>query len=139
MSLPANQRKLEIADALAELADEARAAVGDDENAEVTTALDCRYRGQSHELTVPSVDEFPDEHRRRNGYARPGAPIEVVAIRATGRVPATLTPNDLGPPPSGRRSPTRGPTILAEADCTVWVPEGWSADVADDGSWVLTR
>jgi N-methylhydantoinase A/oxoprolinase/acetone carboxylase beta subunit len=124
---------------LAELADEARAAVGDDPDAEVTTALDCRYRGQSHELRVPSVEDFPDEHRRRNGYARPGAPIEVVAVRATARLPASLSPTDLGPPPSGERHATTGPTVLAEADCTVWVPEGWTAEVAPDGSWVLTR
>ena len=45
-----------------------RSCAGD---AEVTTALDCRYRGQSHELTVASVAAFHDEHGRRNGYARP--------------------------------------------------------------------
>jgi N-methylhydantoinase A/oxoprolinase/acetone carboxylase beta subunit len=132
-----------LPDRLAQLADEARRAVGDgttvDPDAEVTTALDCRYQGQSHELTVPSVEDFPEEHRRRNGYSRPRAPIEVVAVRATARLPAALSPTDLGPPPSGERRPTRGPTVLAEPDCTVWVPEGWTADVGPDGSWVLTR
>src|SRR5205807_1718598 len=94
-------------DALDALAADARAAVG--AGATATTAVDCRYAGQSHELTVPSVDEFPDEHRRRNGYARPGAPIEVVAIRARARIEAPLSPLALGPPRDTVRRPTTGP------------------------------
>ena len=69
-------------------------------------ALDCRYQGQSHELTVASVDEFGGEHERRNGYSRPGAPIEVVALRARARRPAPLDPDDL-PPASGSGSRAR--------------------------------
>src|SRR5262245_56856428 len=42
-----------LADALAVLADEARALVRGDSTVEM--AVDCRYRGQSHELTVPTV------------------------------------------------------------------------------------
>ena len=122
--------------ALAELAGDARRAVGDD-GAEVTTSLDCRYAGQSHELTVARVEDFEDEHRRRNGYARPGAPLEIVALRARARLPASVSVDDLGPPPTPRKS-TKGPTVIAEPDCTVWVPEGWTADVGPDGSWVLT-
>ncbi|MEJ7583994.1 MAG: hypothetical protein WKF43_07880 [Acidimicrobiales bacterium] len=38
---------------------------------EVELSLDCRYEGQSHELTVPGVAAFEDEHRRRNGFVRP--------------------------------------------------------------------
>src|SRR5438876_2478568 len=57
----------ELDRALAALAAEARAAVG--AGAEVETAVDCRYAGQSHELTVRSIGEFADEHRSRNGYA----------------------------------------------------------------------
>src|SRR5205085_11359844 len=71
-----------LADAITVLADDARRAVGGaGRDVEVTTSVDCRYAGQSHELTVPSPDDFPAEHRRRNGYARPGAPVEVVAVR----------------------------------------------------------
>jgi N-methylhydantoinase A/oxoprolinase/acetone carboxylase beta subunit len=128
-----------LAEALRTLADEARDAVGRYPDARVTTGVDCRYRGQSHELTVPSIDAFDDAHRRRNGYARPGAAVEVVAIRATARVPAALTPADLGPPPARREGTPSGPVVLAEADCTVWLPDGWHASVAPDGSWVLTR
>ena len=124
-------------DALAELADEGRRAVGD-EQGEITTSLDCRYAGQSHELTVARIEDFEDEHRRRNGYARSGAPVEVVALRVRARVAPAVSLDDLGRPPTQRR-PTKGPTVVAELDCTLWVPEGWSADVAGDGSWVLTR
>ncbi len=65
---------------------------------DVETFLDCRYAGQSHELTVGDIAEFPGEHARRNGYARPGTPIEVVALRARAR----------GLPRSTRRSSRNG-------------------------------
>jgi len=88
---------------------------------------------------VPSPADFPGEHRRRNGYARPGeATVEVVAIRARARIPPPLAITDL-PCPAARRGPIVGPMVVVEPDCTVWVAEGWSALVADDGSWVLTR
>ena len=127
-----------IDDALAELAHRAAEAVGGGDDVDVITSLDCRYAGQSHELTVGAIDDFADEHRRRNGYARPGAPVEVVALRARAHTAPAVTVDDLGPPPTPRKA-TKGPTVIAEPDCTVWVPEGWSADVAPDGSWVLTR
>ncbi len=131
-----------LADALADLGDEAAVAVavGDDPGeVTVTTSVDCRYAGQSHELTVESVEDFPDEHRRRNGYARPGAPVEVVALRAQARRPPPLTVDDLPAPAGAERRAASGPCVMAEPDCTVWIPEGWSATVAGDGSWVVTR
>ena len=60
----------------------------------------------------------------------------MVALRASAAAPAVLRPGDLGPV---ERRPARGPCVLAEADCTIWVPDGWSADVASDGSYVLSR
>jgi N-methylhydantoinase A/oxoprolinase/acetone carboxylase beta subunit len=104
--------------------------------AEVETALDCRYAGQSHELTVAKVADFPDEHRRRNGFVQ-DAPIEVVGLRATARL-ASNASMKAGVGVGGREG-AKGPVVLAEADCTVWVPEGWSADVVASGAWVLTR
>jgi N-methylhydantoinase A/oxoprolinase/acetone carboxylase beta subunit len=103
---------------------------------DVETFLDCRYAGQSHELTVTDIEEFPAEHARRNGYARPDIPIEVVAIRARARGVAALDPAELPPWP---REPVVGPAVAAEPDCTVWVPAGWTATVAPDGTWVLTQ
>ena len=109
----------------------------DGRSAEVTLAVDCRYAGQSHELTVPTVALFEEEHRRRNGFARPGAPVEVTALRAAARLPAPVAIEDL-PTVGGRRGAT-GPAVLAEADCTVWLPAGWSADVGEGGAWILRR
>ena len=131
---PADHEGLDAA--LAELGARAAEAVGDAE-AEVTTSVDCRYQGQSHELTVPTVADFAAEHHRRNGYARPGAPVEVIAVRARARVPSPVAVGDLPAPPT--REPATGPCVLAEPDCTVWVPDGWSAEVAEGGSWVISR
>jgi N-methylhydantoinase A/oxoprolinase/acetone carboxylase beta subunit len=104
---------------------------------EIFPSVDCRYAGQSHELTVPSVDDFAAEHERRNGYARPGAPIEVVALRVSAR---TVSPTPVqGLPDPGERAPAAGPAVLAEQDCTVWVPGGWTAEVGGGGSWILQR
>jgi N-methylhydantoinase A/oxoprolinase/acetone carboxylase beta subunit len=132
-------------DALAALAHDARTHCGasapySDAEApqrEVTTAVDCRYVGQSHELTVASVADFAGEHRRRNGFDRPGAPVEVVALRARASVPSAISGADLPPPPD--RPAVVGPSVVVEDDCTIWVPEGWRGDPGPLGSLMLTR
>jgi N-methylhydantoinase A/oxoprolinase/acetone carboxylase beta subunit len=123
-----------LAHARAEVAARARDLVGAD--AVIETAVDCRYVGQSHEITVTDVDDFPAEHERRNGHARPGAPIEVVAVRARATSTAPRRVTDL---PAVERVPARGPALVAEADCTVWIPDGWIATPRTLGAWVLTR
>jgi N-methylhydantoinase A/oxoprolinase/acetone carboxylase beta subunit len=126
-------------DALVDLAAMASRAVGG--GAVVDVAVDCRYEGQSHELTVASVEDFAGEHERRNGYSRPGAVVEVVALRASARLSPSvdvgaLSTSDL----PARASGVVGPCVLSEPDCTVWVAEGWRADVHEpSGAWVLTR
>ena len=104
---------------------------------EVSLAVDCRYAGQSHELTVATVGQFEDEHRRRNGFTRSGGPVEVVALRAAARLPAPVDLEEL-PRPRARR-PAAGPAVLAEDDCTVWLAPGWSAEVGGGGAWILRR
>ncbi|MGH9117210.1 MAG: hydantoinase/oxoprolinase family protein [Acidimicrobiales bacterium] len=123
-----------LATALAALAAEATGLVG--RAAASATFVDCRYAGQSHELTVPTVADFHAEHERRNGYARPDAPVEVVALRASARLDAPLRLSDL--PPVDRR-PVVGPTVITEPDCTIVVPERWRADVREAGALVLRR
>ena len=141
-----------------ELAAEARALVTAGPTAEgsdaveVSTALDCRYRGQSHELTVPDLASFHDEHRRRNGYARPDDPVEVVAVRATATRPPAVdpaalpAPERLAPRPGdaaeaadGSAREIVGPCVIAEPDCTVWVADGWVARPGRAGALVLRR
>ncbi len=102
--------------------------------ATVDTALDCRYAGQSHELTVPTVADFPAEHQRRNGYVRPDVPVEVVAYRARATLPAPLAVEDLAAP---ARPAVTGPRVVAEPDCTVWVPDRWVARPGPLGAWIL--
>jgi N-methylhydantoinase A/oxoprolinase/acetone carboxylase beta subunit len=103
---------------------------------EVVTSVDCRYEGQSHELNVPTVDAFPQEHRRRNGYVRDAA-VEVVALRARSTTAAPLDVADLPPPPA--RGAVVGPAVVAEEDCTIWVPDGWRAEPGPLGALVVRR
>ena len=124
----------ELEAGLADLAAEARAVVP---GAEVTTSVECRYAGQSHELRVPTPADFAAEHERRNGYARPDTPVEVVAVRATARRPSPVSVGDL---PVTERAAATGPVVIAESDCTIWVPAGWRADPhPTSGALVLTR
>ncbi|MEY2432297.1 MAG: N-methylhydantoinase [Acidimicrobiaceae bacterium] len=120
--------------ALVALAMEARALVGPD--AVTSTTIDVRYVGQSHELTVASIDHFHAEHERRNGYARPGTRVEVVAIRARARIDAPLDVTSL---PTRDREVAVGPAVIAEPDCTIWVPAGWCARHGEAGALVLER
>jgi N-methylhydantoinase A/oxoprolinase/acetone carboxylase beta subunit len=136
-SWPSGASHEELEAAQAELSARALDAVGG-EDAVVATAFDCRYPGQSHELTVPRLRDFHEEHRRRNGWARPDASVEVVALRARARRPPAIDMEQLGPPTVIRR-PTTGPAVIAEPDCTVWVPADWRADVAEGGAWILRR
>jgi N-methylhydantoinase A/oxoprolinase/acetone carboxylase beta subunit len=124
----------DLAGALRALADEARALVGRD--AVTSTALDVRYTGQSHEITVGSVDEFHAEHVRRNGYSRPDAPVEIVAIRARARIDSPLDVTSL---PAPSREVAVGPAVIAESDCTIWVADGWRARRGEAGALVLER
>ena len=111
---------------------------------EIDRFVDCRYRGQSHELTVPHGAAEPGwaafhaAHERRNGFARPDAPVEVVALRVRARRAAPLHVDAL-PPPLPVRDVVRGGAVVAEPDCTVWVPEGWTARPGPTGAWVITR
>jgi N-methylhydantoinase A/oxoprolinase/acetone carboxylase beta subunit len=123
-----------LASALAELAARASELVG--AGATATTALDCRYVGQSHEITVPSLEDFHEAHARQNGFARPGAAVEVVAIRARAALPSAVEVGALPAPP---RPGAVGPAVLSEPDCSIWVPDGWTAEPGAAGALVLRR
>lgn len=125
-----------VADALAVLGRKVAALPGLDGVAEVETFVDCRYAGQSHELTVATVAEFAAEHRRRNGYAPQRTPIEVVALRARACGRAPLDPAEL---PTVARERCIGPAVMIEPDCTVWVPAGWTAEPHGSGAWIIRR
>jgi N-methylhydantoinase A len=58
-----------------------------------TNAVDMRYVGQSHELTIEAGDNlsqlFHSVHELRYGYRQPEADVEIVTARLTVRVPTT--------------------------------------------------
>ena len=114
----------------AEVAADAKSALG--ESGEVTVYADLRYRGQSHETTVPFhqgepesalLDRFHAAHERRNGFARPGDPVEVVTVRAEATAPAAVRWDEIpavspsGDPHRGRRPVL---TSAGEVEATVW-------------------
>ena len=83
---------------------------------------------------------FHAEHELRNGFARPDAGVEVVAVRATSLRQPALQLTDL-PVPEHRASfePVVGPQVIAEPDCTIWLAEGWRAEPGAAGALVLRR
>jgi N-methylhydantoinase A len=85
---------------------------------------------------VRTPDEFPMEHERRNGHARPGAPVEVIAVRARASIAAPVRITDL---PDVDRRRVVGPAVVAEPDCTMWIPDGWTAEPQALGAYVLQR
>jgi N-methylhydantoinase A len=102
-------------------------------------ALDLRYRGQWRSLSVglgsrpagreltDAVARFHAEHARRYGYARPGAPVEIHALRvgATGAIPRpSLAMLSAG------GAPGRAPERRAE----VWFTRGDQATAVIDRS-----
>ena len=133
-SWPRPQDHTGLEPALSQLAARAAALVGP--GAATTTAVDCRYAGQSHELTVPTVGDFHAAHRLRNGFDRADIVIEVVALRATAAIPSVLDQADL---PAPDRPAVLGPGSVAEPDCTIWIPAGWSGEPGAAGSLVLRR
>jgi N-methylhydantoinase A/oxoprolinase/acetone carboxylase beta subunit len=127
-----------VGEALGELAQRAAGRLSaDDGPIEIRAAVDCRYLGQSHELRVPTVADFAEEHRLRNGFVRPDWPVEVIALRVTAFQRSSVELAQL--PPTARRGRHRGPKLIAEPDCTVFVAPGWLATADEVGSWVLTR
>jgi N-methylhydantoinase A len=99
---------------------------------------DLRYRGQSHELTVPlqpGLDAaFHRAHEERYGFADREREIELVAVRTAAVVPAVDVPF-----PARSRSKVAGPELVELAGSTCWVPAGWQGETNSDGTLVLTR
>ncbi|MFP5256329.1 MAG: hydantoinase/oxoprolinase family protein [Acidimicrobiia bacterium] len=123
-----------VGDALRRLGQKAAALVGP--GARVETAVDCRYAGQSHEITVPRPTDFHAAHRRQNGFDRPDSPVEVVALRASASLVSQVDTSGL---PVRTSHGGAGPTTIVEPDCTIWVPEGWRAEPGAGGALVLRR
>jgi len=142
---------------------------------EVETLADVRYFGQSHEITVPYTvgdgwealgRRFHDLHRERNGFDRPGDPIEIVTVRSTVTGRAHITAQDafgwdvVEEPALGTRTVITtsgtteatvwsrtglgvgavvdGPAIIEEREATTWIGPGERAEVTRTGALEVT-
>jgi N-methylhydantoinase A len=145
------------------------------EVSEVVSRVDARYLGQSHETTISYVpgegwetleERFHHAHRERNGFARPGTPIEAVTLRVAAMGDAAVRWSDLPeirPVGGGERSLTvvmtddgpvdavvveraglaaddtiAGPAVIREPEATTWIPGGCTASVHATGAIEVT-
>jgi N-methylhydantoinase A len=85
---------------------------------------DLRYRGQSFELSVPLQADlagaFHRAHDARYGYADPGRPVELVAVRT-----ANVSVGPSFALPRAEPLEARGPARVELDGATCWVPPGW--------------
>lgn len=128
--------------------------------------LAMRYEGQSYELPVPATGLagapaylFHERHRQAYGYASPGEPTEIVAVRVRAigqerKPPLPGSERELFPgepaPPSGEQAiysggwrlcprwdraslqpgqVVSGPGLVTQEDATTLVPAGWAGRV----------
>jgi N-methylhydantoinase A len=132
--------------------------------------VSARYRGQSHELTIPADDwvrRFHDAHEQRFGYSQQSAAVEAVTLGVEAVVPAPAVPAPALPGAAGPAEPAgraavhhggsrldaalyhrecllaghivAGPALLLEPTSAFWLPPGWTARVAHDGSLFVER
>jgi N-methylhydantoinase A len=113
------------------------------------------------------VRRFHDAHEQRFGYAQRSAAVQAVTLGVEATVPAPELPAPVLPEATGPAQPagraavhhggTRvdaaryererllaghavsGPALLLEATAAFWLPPGWAARVAHDGSLVVER
>jgi N-methylhydantoinase A len=163
-------------DALAAEAAEAVEAMAGPGETTVVRAADIRYRGQSFELTVPLAADtdldaltglFHAAHEKNFGHAEPGAPLQVVSLRASASraAPPIAMPREEAVPHAVAAQGTArlfaggrwrdaalfdraalapgagfsGPAIVTQSDCTILVPPGWDAEVDGLRNLILVR
>ena len=132
-----------------ELAEGALADVSKPDRARVERAVDCRYSGQSFELTVPVgekfdpetvVDRFHEAHETAYGYALEET-VEAVTLRTTATVtretPTVRHAGGGGDPVLGTR-PAYFPEV-GECDATVFDRDAVPVGTAVDGPAVLEQ
>ncbi len=136
--------------ALGSVAAEATAAVRADRprgRIAVARFLDCRYVGQSFELTIPYARDFrrafDAAHEHAFGFATPDRPLEVVNVRAraTGAWSGPPLPTATDDRPRDERPGRRrsGPAAVRFPTCAVWIPDGWRGTFDAFGGIVLER
>ncbi len=142
-----------------------RAARRDVPRATLQRMADCRYVGQSYELTIPWGASFHEEHQRIYGYCDHRRPTEVITVRVRATVPAA----EAGRPrferaiskvrTDSRRVRTggkfqsvqvfvreqvrerdaRGPALVLDYGATTLIPAGWRFRVDRAGNLIAHR
>jgi N-methylhydantoinase A len=109
--------------------------------AEIHLAVDCRYAGQGHELTVAvgaaedTAIAFHAAHRLRHGWARDDRPVEVVAVRATAVRPSAVAAGTV----AAAADDVVGPVRIELDGATAWLADGWRGWALADGTLRLER
>jgi N-methylhydantoinase A len=136
-----------VAADVAELAEAARAALGEPQAA-ISATYELRYRGQAFELAIPAPGDepaaapdalreaFEAAHEERYGYRDPEAGVELVTLRVSA---TTAAPPLAAPPSAAERAVVEGPAAIPLPESTVWVPAGWRAATLADGAIEVTR
>ncbi|MDQ2986530.1 MAG: hydantoinase/oxoprolinase family protein [Armatimonadota bacterium] len=105
---------------------------------------DMRYRGQSHELSVPANSTYEDAgaafselHRDTFGATFERREIEWVTARV--RLHGAELKHPLISGDFGVDTETIGPAVIAQDDCTIFVADGWTAKPLSDGATRIGR
>ncbi|TCR68492.1 hydantoinase/oxoprolinase family protein [Bosea sp. BK604] len=165
-----------------DLVGEIRRMLDDDaiaeERREISLATDMRYKGQGFELSVPwgdvmptqaglaqAVSDFHEMHLRRFSHNTPGAPVELVTVRVTGRglLPKPQVSTAEWKPPETERTrrvflgggwrdvrtldrttiapgiTVRGPALVTEDFSTLLLPDGWELTSEPSGDLIAER
>jgi 5-oxoprolinase (ATP-hydrolysing) len=106
--------------------------------------LELRHEGCDHAIEVAigasrdaTIEAFEAAHRRRYGFDRGAARIEIVNVRVRVRSPAPERPQVDDDPWGLGEDTVAGPLRLDSATTSVVVPKGWSA--ARDGGLLVLR
>jgi N-methylhydantoinase A len=145
-----------VAGDVAELAEAARAALGDaGAEAAISATYELRYRGQAFELAIPTPGvagaatseeaaatpaalrgAFEAAHEERYGYRDADAEVELVTVRVSATAAA---PPLAAAPTAAEPARVEGPAAIPLPESTVWVPAGWRAATLADGTVEVTR
>ena len=142
-----------------------RAARRDMPGATIVRMADCRYVGQSYELTIDWGSSFHDEHQRIYGYSDPRRATEVITVRVRATILAGkphrphFKRSVLKANPESRRVCTggkfqsvpvfareqvrerdaRGPALVLDYGATTLIPCGWRFHVDRVGNLIARR
>jgi len=108
----------------------------------VERLIDCRYVGQSFDLTVPFgpnyMGRFHALHHETYGFHALDRPVEAVTlrVRALGCEPDPPLPSPRPNLPPG--TVLAGPEVVPFRSSTTFIPRGWQARVDERGGLLLT-